>query len=542
MGDHGSVFRSDRLRNILRWVGGWLVCASSAYATDYYVSPTGDDGNPGTEAAPFATIRRAFRWDAAVNPGDRVYLRGGTHYPSQGTWIGYSGSSSDPIILQPYPGEVAIIHGAMMPADTTFIGIGASHIVVRDLVLRQSTRTGITVWGETPGVSDIAIRNNTISQCQRGGIYVGHENADMTTVQNVVVEGNTVFQCCLMNQDHVLNEGWPAAISVSGTTAGSVLGNTVYENHGEGIGILLANQCTVSQNTVYDNFSVNIYLDNATNIEVERNLIASTGNPDYLRDFDTGPGEEIHRASGVQIANEWSYDFANPSAGNIIQNNLFVGNRNALHYGNYQNGGGLHDTQFMHNTVYGAEQVALDVDADTHSNSYFANNMIVQTFAAPLTSIDEPSAGLTFEYNLWFGGTPQPVAQHPSDVSADPRFLNPVGLASSGYALAPGSPAIGGGTVLLAVTEDLRGVSRQGPADLGALAYLQGDFDGDAYVDAGDRGALAACASGPAIPVAGACDGKDLDRDGDVDQSDFGLFQRCFAGDATFAGTSCDDQ
>lgn len=46
------------------------------HAATFYVAPDGNDRNPGTLAAPFATIQRA---QAAVAPGDTVLVRGGTY-------------------------------------------------------------------------------------------------------------------------------------------------------------------------------------------------------------------------------------------------------------------------------------------------------------------------------------------------------------------------------------------------------------------------------------------------------------------------------
>ena len=42
----------------------------------YYISPTGDDSNPGTKDAPFKTLMRA---QAAASSGDVVYIRGGVY-------------------------------------------------------------------------------------------------------------------------------------------------------------------------------------------------------------------------------------------------------------------------------------------------------------------------------------------------------------------------------------------------------------------------------------------------------------------------------
>jgi hypothetical protein len=55
----------------------WLVAAGPAAAAEVYVAPHGRDTQPGTLAEPFATIQRA---QAAVGPGDIVWIRGGTYH------------------------------------------------------------------------------------------------------------------------------------------------------------------------------------------------------------------------------------------------------------------------------------------------------------------------------------------------------------------------------------------------------------------------------------------------------------------------------
>ena len=61
-----------------------------ARAATYYVSPAGADGNPGSEASPFASWARA---QTAASPGDTIYFRGGT-YKYAG--LGCISSSSNP--------------------------------------------------------------------------------------------------------------------------------------------------------------------------------------------------------------------------------------------------------------------------------------------------------------------------------------------------------------------------------------------------------------------------------------------------------------
>ncbi|WP_080837697.1 Ig-like domain-containing protein [Cohnella massiliensis] len=84
---------------------------------DYYVSPDGDDGNPGTEAAPFGTLERARDAVRAIQRpliGDvRVILRGGTYALNDTFALDErdSGSNGYRIVYQAYSGEKAVIGG-----------------------------------------------------------------------------------------------------------------------------------------------------------------------------------------------------------------------------------------------------------------------------------------------------------------------------------------------------------------------------------------------------------------------------------------------
>ncbi|MCR5028322.1 MAG: DUF1565 domain-containing protein, partial [Fibrobacter sp.] len=67
----------------VKWLALGLL-ASSAFASSYYVSTTGSDSNAGSYSAPFATLTKA---NAVVTAGDTVWIRGGTYYPSDTTYL-----------------------------------------------------------------------------------------------------------------------------------------------------------------------------------------------------------------------------------------------------------------------------------------------------------------------------------------------------------------------------------------------------------------------------------------------------------------------
>lgn len=98
-----------------------LVCLLSAVAVTrltagtLFVSPTGDDANPGTLAKPFATLARAQSVARALRSGESVtvYLRGGTYYlPEPLVFTAEdSGTAKAPIIWRAWQDEQPVVSG-----------------------------------------------------------------------------------------------------------------------------------------------------------------------------------------------------------------------------------------------------------------------------------------------------------------------------------------------------------------------------------------------------------------------------------------------
>jgi hypothetical protein len=107
---------------ITRTLSAWILLAenfvvTSAPAVELYVSPGGNDRNPGTKAKPFATIAHAR--DAVAKINDKmteditVYLLGGTYELSSSVVFGPadSGNNGHKVIYKAFPGETPIISG-----------------------------------------------------------------------------------------------------------------------------------------------------------------------------------------------------------------------------------------------------------------------------------------------------------------------------------------------------------------------------------------------------------------------------------------------
>ena len=56
----------------------WALSPASAYPRHYYVSPSGDDSNPGTRTRPWRSIEKVNVSD--FKPGDRVSFQAGQRF------------------------------------------------------------------------------------------------------------------------------------------------------------------------------------------------------------------------------------------------------------------------------------------------------------------------------------------------------------------------------------------------------------------------------------------------------------------------------
>ena len=90
-----------------------IVSPLAANASTYYVSPAGNDSNNGTIiGSPFLTISKAV---GLANPGDTIYLRGGTYGSTNGLSskltisTSHNGTAASPINLFAYPGDATPI-------------------------------------------------------------------------------------------------------------------------------------------------------------------------------------------------------------------------------------------------------------------------------------------------------------------------------------------------------------------------------------------------------------------------------------------------
>jgi hypothetical protein len=282
--------------------------AAESGSVSYYVSPSGNDSNPGTQSQPFATISKAA---SVATPGTTVHVASGTY--TQAVVTNTSGTATARIV---YVSDTK--WGAKLNVSMVALGYGiwdntANYIDIQgfDMTGGASDYLGIRNEGSYVRIIGNRVHDFATAGCNGGNGGAGIDNANYTASDDDVI-GNVVFNIGPSS----------TCIGVQGiyhsNLRGHILNNIVSNNSGWGIHCW--HGCTAV--TVSNNLSFN----NRTGGMV-------------FGDGDTGAGI-----------------FEN----SIISNNIAVNNAssNAGDYGisEYEYSGqhtiGAHN-QFLNNLVYG---------------------------------------------------------------------------------------------------------------------------------------------------------------------------------------------
>jgi parallel beta-helix repeat protein len=282
-------------------VMGAMAPAAGAAACNRYVATTGTDtSNDGRDSGrPLRTIQKAADLTVA---GDVVCLRAGTYreYPR----LRNSGTSSQPIVYQSYPGEHAIIDGSDRVPDPNWTAgqypemvlISGSRITFRDIELKSSAGVGLRIYGSS--APQYCIVEDIVSH--------GHYSDGIDVWGSFhTIQRNT----CYDNYDFGVGGG----------------------NNADGIHFYLGGNHTVRDNLSYHNSDDGIDLYRSMNNTVYRNVAHTNG----YGTLGNGAG---FKAGGV----------GHPEGGfNLLYNNLAFQNKKEG-FDSYGSGG----TKFYHNVSY----------------------------------------------------------------------------------------------------------------------------------------------------------------------------------------------
>lgn len=359
------------------------------FAADYYISPSGNDQNPGSLSAPWRTLNKA---NYSLRAGDRVFIRQGTYIEDINPV--HSGTESLPITFTAYPGETATIRGyGNNGSEEAIVALGypgscagwgsVSHIVIDGLTLDPvHALYAVAVWGrdsEGNQIKGCTISNSDAAHVGSRGILVGearHTLIENNTIDGVfdigiittyspkytIVRNNRITNCIGPCIDNQTSYGANQAMLIEGNyLAGSQIEDGIqFEDDyavdfddGTSRGVIIRN------NTICNNAENAIDLKGAADVVIEGNLIY--GN----RGANDG---EVNMSGGTGgIMKGWMDH--NQAHEIIIRRNVIYDNLGAVFVPNY---GWIvvHNTMLGNNRNYaGCDQTSQQLENDPYDDA-----------------------------------------------------------------------------------------------------------------------------------------------------------------------------
>jgi parallel beta-helix repeat protein len=408
----------------------------------YYVSPTGNDTNPGTASAPFRTFAKA---NSVLTAGSTLNIYAGVY--NQQLKISKNGTGTARIIVQPVGGTVVIDRQNVASSG---IDVRAFYVTIKNLTVRNSRDVCVNLTGGA-----ITVNGLIVYSCFSHGIQANYSSY-------VQILNSRVYQAALSNAARLLSGGWGSGIKVRESHHVLVEGNTISHSYGEGIGTR-GTDITLRGNVVFNNYSVNIYADNSENVRIERNFVYCTPNSGFERGGlpagGIGLAEEYYPGWGARLKNA------------RVLNNIVAFCRYGVRYLGAEegvSGAGLKSAVIAYNTLYGSTNAALSIVYESmQAGSVIANNIIWQA-QNKLAVFDNPIR-ITFQNNLW-KVAPAPVFRSPGDRYGDPKFATTPGYTPASFRPSSTSPAATAASNI-GVIRDFYAQARGPMFDMGAIQF-----------------------------------------------------------------------
>ncbi len=462
------------MRHWTWWI--WFTLQGVALATNYYVSPSGDDNNPGTIDQPWATIQKAAN---EANPGDTVFVREGVYYEQ--VQINVSGAPGQYIVFTAYPGETPILDGTGgTPGEHMIYLNSVDYIKIEGFTIRNDS-AGSGIFVEDAG-DYIEIRNNTIYNMKgpdgMGITVYAHVNDSIT---HITIEGNHIYNC---------EPAQSEALVVNGNVFDfAILNNLIHDVNNIGIdaiggevagkvakrGIIRGNEVYNARSSYGGGYAAGIYIDGAQQVVVEQNRV-----------HECDMGIEVGCENAGYVA----------EACTVRANLLYHNDKAGLIFGGYDASvGRVENCVFENNTLF-KNQVVGDGEGELviqyASNNVVRNNIVYAGPQGILLTSWEGNLNNTLDYNCWkpsaephaslfvwnsteyttFAAYQAGTGQDGHSLDTNPLLAD---TSTLDFHLDTLSPCIDAGDPTTSPSQDYEGNSRP----------LDGNQDGDTLVDIG---------------------------------------------------------
>ena len=372
------------------------IATSFLTAQSFYVSTTGLDTNPGTEALPWKTVTKAA---STLTAGQTAYLRGGT-YNERFTFTN-SGTEGNYITITAYPNETPIIDGTGL-GSVYLVSLGSKNYIKISGLRVQNGYIGIGSSG-----TNAIIENNYIYNFSNMGIW-------LTNGYNSIVKGNIL--------DRTVYTSWGECIAITQCEYIDVCNNEVKNGSptntggGEGIDVMGSKHIRVFGNVVHDlPLKLGIYIDAYDgldyDIQIFNNKVYKCTNGIVIS------SEKWNDMEKVWVYNNLTYDLTTGEGIKVVD----------YFNTNYR----IKNIIIENNTMSSCKGIS--IDAPNGSDFIIRNNILYNCSSTIV--LPAPPANLTIANNLSNSGT----VSGSGAIIADPQLTDPT---VKDFSLKNGSPAI----------------------------------------------------------------------------------------------------
>ncbi|HEX7003909.1 MAG TPA: right-handed parallel beta-helix repeat-containing protein [Trueperaceae bacterium] len=416
--------------------------------TIWYVSTEGSDSNSGT--SPDDAFRTLNKAGTMVEPGDVIQLRGGVYYEYNDADDRYGlpqtsfttdGTAEKPIVIESFPGELAIIDGSRRPDGSRFefedgpdrmqrpylLHLPVNHYIVRNLEFRNSVGSGLAVTAST---DEDTGNHNLLSH-----LHLHHNHGNGLTASGLMRDDGDIYVT-----------GNVAEYIVSHNNGSTRNGG----NSADGIKMSYARDGVISHSLLYKNSDDGMDFYGSTDMLVDRSLAWLNGY--FFRDGDSDPFSDefaYEAPTGNGMGFKMGSSPSGRNSGNRISNSIAWENKR---FGfTFNSAGGV---TFVNNTSW------------KNGSGGFAARCFGTTVLRNNLSFDESNTITADASGCSDGSMPDHRFNSWNLNIGDPEFVSTNPESSGFLSLANGSPAVDEGVDV--------GLAFEGSApDLGALEVGQ---------------------------------------------------------------------
>lgn len=411
--------------------GAPLIVPAPTDPANLFVSPSGNDSNPGTQSQPLQTLQAAFN---RLVPGDVLEVLDGTYNVSSNTLLNARGTANLPIIIRSTTGNAVVdgsgMSGSFSARDAIFLE-NAEHILIHGLQIRNAPRAGMRIsGGQFITVQAVKSGNNGV-----WGIFTDY-------VDDLNLLGNECFGSAVEHGIYFSNSADRVVMR----------GNYCHDNNASGL--------QINADPVFPGDGI------TSNALIEDNVLARNG---------AGGAAAINLASvrDSVIRNNLCYD--NLASGIVLWDDGFsssFGSKNNTVIHNtvvFRSGEGRHcivmrngstDNRIENNILIGGRRGCFEITSDSLSGFTTDANLVFSVDGWPIATDD--TTGSTYNFNSWrqlHGGSALSINQNAV-------FFDP---ANNDFGLNTLSPGKNMGKAL-GLSDDLLGDPRSSSnPDMGAI-------------------------------------------------------------------------